>query len=224
MYYRLLYIVTVAFSLSLFLVQKPFSKNQTLDLKTNLEIKENLDMSNLKKAYFAGGCFWCMQPPFDSTDGVEHTSVGYSGGSTENPTYSTVSTGATNHAEAIEVIYDPAKVKYDKLVDVFLRNINPTQEGGQFADIGAHYRTEIFYNDDEEKRIADSAVVDISKKGPFAGKDIAVKVSPFSSFFDGEEYHQKYYLKNYDHYNRYKVGSGRAGFIDTYWKPYISEK
>ncbi len=182
------------------------------------ELKES-DMDELKKAYFAGGCFWCMQPPFDATPGVKQTLVGYTGGTEENPTYHDVGYGKTHHAEAIEVVYDPKEVSYSELVKVFLFNINPVQEGGQFADRGPQYRTEIFYSDATEKAVADSALKDIGERGPFAGQKIAVRVSAAGPFYPAEDYHQKYYQKNYDHYSRYKIGSGRAGFIESYWKP-----
>ncbi len=172
--------------------------------------------AELKKATFAGGCFWCMQPFFDRTKGVKETMVGYIGGKTENPTYEQVSSGKTGHAEAIQVTYDPKEVAYERLVDIFLRNIDPTMKNGQFFDRGTQYRTAIFYHDDEQKKIAQEALKKLGNSGKF-DKPIVTEIVQASAFYAAEEYHQKYYLKNKLRYNVYHQGSGRESFFKKLW-------
>jgi methionine-S-sulfoxide reductase len=170
----------------------------------------------LETATFAGGCFWCMQPPFDKTRGVVSTVVGYTGGKEKNPTYEQVSSGRTGHRESIQVTFDPAQVTYEQLVDVFWHNINPTQADGQFADIGAQYRTAVFYRSEEQKRIAEESKAKLGKSGKFS-KPIAAEILPEGPFYPAEEYHQKYYQKNPEHYRSYAVGSGRYPFLERTW-------
>ena len=172
--------------------------------------------AELKKATFAGGCFWCMQPFFDRTKGVKETMVGYIGGKTENPTYEQVSSGKTGHAEAIQVTYDPKEVAYERLVDIFLRNIDPTMKNGQFFDRGTQYRTAIFYHGDEQKKIAQEALKKLGSSGKF-DKPIVTEIVQASAFYAAEEYHQKYYLKNKLRYNVYHQGSGRESFFKKLW-------
>lgn len=172
--------------------------------------------SGYLEATFAGGCFWCMQPPFDSLSGVVETVVGYSGGKEKNPTYEQVWQGKTGHAEAIRVVYDPAKTDYETLLETFWINIDPTQEDGQFADRGKHYRTAIFYHDDSQKEKALLSKKKLEESGKFK-KPIVTSIEKFVSFYRAEEYHQKYYEKNPIHYGNYKIGSGRAGFIERTW-------
>ena len=168
-----------------------------------------------KNAMFAGGCFWCMQPSFDNAMGVVATSVGYSGGTKETATYEQVSSGTTGHAEVIQVMYDPSKIAYEKLLETYLENIDPTDAQGQFADKGKHYQTAIYYADDAQKLAAEKALAAIAPK--FAPKPIVVKILPTTPFFAAEEYHQKYYQKNSADYDAYKKGSGRAGYIEKVW-------
>lgn len=170
----------------------------------------------LEVATFAGGCFWCMQPPFDKTKGVVSTVVGYSGGKEKHPTYEQVSNSRTGHRESIQVKFDPAKVSYEQLLDVFWRSIDPTQANGQFADIGPQYRTAIFYHSEEQKRLAEESKQKLAASGKFS-KPIAVEILPAGPFYPAEEYHQKYYLKNPDDYRRYAVGSGRYPFLERTW-------
>jgi methionine-S-sulfoxide reductase len=169
-----------------------------------------------EKATFAGGCFWCMQPPYDATRGVVSTVVGYTGGKEKNPTYAQVSDERTGHRESIEITFDPKQVSYEQLVEIFWRNIDPTQANGQFADIGPQYRTAIFYHSEEQKRIAEASKEKLAQSGKFS-KPIVVEILPASQFWPAEEYHQKYYLKNADHYNRYAWGSGRKPFLERTW-------
>jgi methionine-S-sulfoxide reductase len=170
----------------------------------------------LRKATFAGGCFWCMEPPFTDVKGVNAVVVGYTGGSRLNPSYEEVCTGVTGHAEAVRVTYDPNKVSYEKLLDIFWRNIDPTARGRQFADVGSQYRTAIFYHDEEQRRIAERSREGLSESGKF-GRPVATEIAPAGAFYPAEEYHQHYFRKNAAHYCRYKEASGRAGYIEKTW-------
>jgi peptide methionine sulfoxide reductase msrA/msrB len=168
-------------------------------------------------ATFAGGCFWCMQPPFDSLPGVAGVTVGYTGGTVKNPTYEQVCTGTTGHMEAVQVVYDPAKISYDKLLDVYWRSIDPTDAGGQFADRGRQYRTAIFYHTPEQKMLAERSKAALESSHQF-NKPIVVAILPASDFYKAEEYHQKYYCKSPAHFKAYEKGSGREGFLELHWK------
>lgn len=167
-------------------------------------------------ATFAGGCFWCMESPFDKLEGVISTTVGYTGGTMKNPTYDQVCSGATGHAEAIEITYDPARISYEKLLDAFWKNIDPTQENGQFADRGTQYRTAIFYHSEEQKRLAEGSRDQLQKSGKFS-KKIVTEIVPAQEFYPAEEYHQEYYKKNPGHYQLYRSGSGREQFLKKTW-------
>lgn len=171
---------------------------------------------NIQKATFAGGCFWCMQPPFDRLEGVLSTVVGYSGGDEVNPVYEQVASGRTGHVESIQVVFDSAKISYRDLLETFWVNIDPTQQGGQFADIGGHYKTVIFYHNDEQKTIAENSKKEIEQSGKFKAP-VVTSIVRYRNFYPAEEYHQKYYEKNPIHYNAYKKGSGREAFIRNNW-------
>jgi methionine-S-sulfoxide reductase len=171
---------------------------------------------NLETATFAGGCFWCMQPFFDNTKGVIKTTVGYTGGHVANPTYEDVSSGTTGHAESIEVVFDPKVVSYEKLLDLYWHNIDPTQLNGQFADEGTQYRTVIFYHSEEQKRIAEQSKKALAASGRF-DKPIVTAIEPASTFYPAEDYHQKYYLKSTFQYNMYHNFSGRPQFEEKVW-------
>ena len=170
-----------------------------------------------KTAVFAGGCFWCMEPPFENTEGVINAVAGYTGGKIANPTYQQVTSGTTGHYEAVQVTYDPEKVSYNQLLDVFWRQIDPTDDGGQFGDRGTQYFTAIFYQDQEQKKQAEQSKVALAAMDIF-DKPIISAILPAEVFYRAEEYHQDYYRKNVMHYNQYKVGSGRAGFLKNTWK------
>ncbi|MFA9407975.1 MAG: peptide-methionine (S)-S-oxide reductase MsrA, partial [Candidatus Dadabacteria bacterium] len=163
------------------------------------------------------GCFWCMQQPFDYLDGVITTTAGYTGGPEKEPTYKEVSYGKTGHTESIEVIYDPQKITYDKLLSVFWMSFDPTDAGGQFYDRGQQYRPGIFYLNNSQKEAALASKEKLDKSGRF-DKPIVVEVTQAGEFWDAEEYHQMYYLKKPTHYKSYRVGSGRDKFIDKYWR------
>lgn len=183
---------------------------------SNLNLFAGDNEMNTKKAIFAGGCFWCMQPPFDALEGVSQTRVGYAGGHVKNPTYEQVSSGETGHAEVIEVAFDPSKVSYEKLLDTFWKNIDPTTRDQQFADRGPQYRTAIFYVDDEQKRLALESKAKIEKSGWY-DRPIVTEIAPAGEFYPAEDYHQKYYQKQSVHYQMYKKGSGREDYLSEKW-------
>jgi methionine-S-sulfoxide reductase len=172
--------------------------------------------SNLRTAVFAGGCFWCMQPPYDNAKGVVKTIVGYTGGSADDATYEKVSAHRTQHREAIEVTFDPAQISYDQLLDIFWRNINPTQADGQFHDIGLSYQAAVFYGNEDERKAAEASREKLGKSGRFS-KPIVTEILPAKPFYPAEEYHQKYYLKNAADFEAYHVGSGRVSFLEKIW-------
>jgi len=170
-----------------------------------------------EKATFAGGCFWCMEPPYEKLSGVRDVVSGYTGGQRANPTYEQVSSGMTLHVEAVEVTYDPSVVSYEKLLDVFWRQINPTDDGGQFVDRGNQYRTVIFYHTDEQKKLAEKSLEEMNSSGKY-DKPIVTRIVHASEFYPAEEYHQDYYKKNPVRYKVYRYFSGRDKYLDSIWK------
>lgn len=172
---------------------------------------------HLQKATFAGGCFWCMEPPFEKLDGVVEVTVGYTGGTKENPTYEEVSSGTTGHYEAVEITYDMQKISYEELLNVFWRNIDPTDAGGSFVDRGPQYGSAIFYHSDEQKLLAEESKERLEKSGRF-DKPIFTKILKYDLFYRAEEYHQDYYKKNPVRYKLYKAGSGRDTYLEKVWK------
>ena len=186
--------------------------------RANMQVKK-IDLSQKtkwSKAVFAGGCFWCMEPPFDKRSGVKATISGYAGGKEQNPSYKEVSSGLTSHIESVLVLYDPAQVSFSELVDIFWKNIDPTQTNGQFYDIGEHYKTRIFYLNEEQKKIAEGSKKKLAASGKFSAP-IATTIAPVQEFWSAEEYHQNYYQKNPAHYYQYRKGSGRDAFIKKHW-------
>ncbi|HEX4707658.1 MAG TPA: peptide-methionine (S)-S-oxide reductase MsrA [Candidatus Udaeobacter sp.] len=169
-----------------------------------------------KTAIFAGGCFWCIQPAFDKASGVIKTVVGYSGGKEPNPTYELVTSEKTNYRESIEITYDPAKISYEQLLDIYWRQINPTQADGQFTDIGPSYRAAIFYGNDQEKNIAEASKEKLTRSGKFK-KPIVTEILPAMKFYPAEAYHQKYYQQNPEHFEAFEHGSGRVSFKKKSW-------
>ena len=170
----------------------------------------------MEKATFAGGCFWCMEPPFEKLKGVDAVISGYTGGRTEDPKYEEVSSGRTGHAEAVEVHYDPSQISYAELLDVFWRNIDPTTKDRQFVDTGSQYRTAIFYHNDEQKRLAEDSKKKLDASGRF-GKPIVTEIVPAGKFYPAEEYHQDYYKKNSARYKFYRFNSGRDQYLERIW-------
>ena len=178
--------------------------------------KQQVNPANVQTAIFAGGCFWCMEPPYDNLPGIISTIVGYTGGEVENPSYEEVTTGTTGHAEAVKIEFDSTQISYSELLRVFWRNIDPTNPFGQFADRGSQYRTAIFYLDEKQKEAAFHSKKELEESGKF--KDpIVTQIVPAELFYPAEDYHQEYYKKNPFHYNSYKVGSGRAGYLEKVW-------
>jgi peptide methionine sulfoxide reductase msrA/msrB len=167
-------------------------------------------------ATFAGGCFWCMELPFEELDGVSAVISGYTGGEVEFPTYKQVCSGRTGHTEAVQVHYDPARVSYDTLLEVFWRQVDPTDAGGQFVDRGSQYRPEIFFHDEAQRDTALASRAALEASGRF-DRPIVVAVTPFEVFYEAEEYHQDYHEKSPRNYKRYRGGSGRDGFLDEAW-------
>ncbi|MEM8608064.1 MAG: peptide-methionine (R)-S-oxide reductase MsrB [Myxococcota bacterium] len=171
----------------------------------------------LATATFAGGCFWCMEPPFEKLDGVTRVTSGYTGGKEVNPTYKEVSYGRTSHVEAVQVEYDPTKIGYDYLLEVFWRQIDPTDDGGQFADRGKQYRTAIFVQNADQKKLAEASKTKLAKSGVFK-KPIVTQIRAAGPFYAAEDYHQDFYKKNPSHYKQYRRGSGREGFLEKTWR------
>jgi len=172
--------------------------------------------NNYEKAYFAGGCFWCMEPPFEALEGVIEATSGYMGGTVENPTYEEVTTGETGHAEVVEILFDPEIVSYEELLEVFWRNIDPTALNYQFADVGSQYRTEIFTVGDEQNELAEQSKVALENSGKF-DKPIVTAISVAPEFYIAEDYHQDFYKKQSMRYQMYAKASGRKGFLEDTW-------
>ena len=167
-------------------------------------------------AYFAGGCFWCMEPPYDNLPGVTATISGYTGGRVANPTYQQVSSGSTGHAEAVAVVYDPKKVTYEKLLDVFWHNVDPTVRDQQFCDHGNQYRTAIFFANEEQRKAAEASKAALDKSKPFK-EPIVTQIVMAGPFYPAEDYHQDFYTKNPVRYNLYRSGCGRDARLKQLW-------
>ncbi len=172
--------------------------------------------TRLEKASFAGGCFWCMEAPFDKLDGVVSVTSGYTGGDKKNPTYEEVSAGGTGHAEAVQIVYNPARVSYGKLLDVFWHNIDPTVKDRQFCDVGHQYRSAIFYHNAEQQKLAVESKRSLEKTKPFR-EAIVTEIVRAGEFYPAEEYHQHYYKKNPLRYKFYRQGCGRDRRLKELW-------
>jgi len=200
-------------------------------LKDYLEVAENIlirflyiiffllitnlsSAQNIKKAYFAGGCFWCMEEAFEKVDGVLGVISGYSGGTTKNPTYKEVTYGKTGHFEAIEIKYDSSKINYKDLLNTFWINIDPFDANGQFCDKGYSYRSVVFYSSDTEKNLIENSLTKLEKR---FNKKIVTYVRKFDKFYKAEEYHQDYYIENFINYLRYKKGCRRVKTLEKIW-------
>jgi|SRR5690349_5233846 peptide-methionine (S)-S-oxide reductase len=180
-------------------------------------ITESASNSNrLETATFAGGCFWCLEEALDKVEGVVSTTSGYTGGQKTNPTYEEVSAGGTGHTESVQVMYDPQKVTYTKLLETFWHNIDPTTPNQQFCDKGHQYRSAIFYHDDRQQRLAEESKQQLDKSKPFK-EQIVTEIVPASEFYPAEEYHQNFYQKNPIRYKFYKYNCGRAQRLETLW-------
>jgi peptide methionine sulfoxide reductase msrA/msrB len=182
---------------------------------------EDLTMGNgahegLEYATFAGGCFWCMEPPFENLDGVHEVIAGYTGGDAKNPTYAEVSSGKTGHYEAIKIRYDPERITYEELLEVYWRQIDPTDAGGQFVDRGTQYRTAIFYHNQRQKELAEESRRRLEESGRY-DKPIVTEILPYQEFYPAEDYHQDYYQKSPTTYEYYKQNSGREDYLKERW-------
>ena len=171
---------------------------------------------HLEKATLSGGCFWCVESAFEGKDGVIDVISGYTGGHKENPTYEEVSAGTTGHAEAVQITFDPKRISYEELLDIFWRQIDPTDEGGQFVDRGSQYRSAIFYHSDEQRRIAEESKANLQKLG-IHDKPIVTEIVEASVFYRAEEYHQDYHTKNPLRYSFYRFNSGRDSYLKETW-------
>jgi len=187
---------------------------QSMDAKT--EKPMNAKPQKTQTAVFAGGCFWCTESDFEKVDGVVEVISGYTGGSKANPTYEQVSAGGSGHVEAVKVVYDPDRLTYAQLLQVFWRHVDPTDGGGQFVDRGSHYRSVIFYSSEKERSLAEASKQNLAASGRF-GKPIATEILPLGEFYPAEEYHQDYYKKDPINYRDYRSGSGRDQFLKKAW-------
>ena len=208
-------IIALIFLLGIFLFGFQKISDNSLKKQEKAPIMKT-DLKNLKTATFAGGCFWCVESDFEKVDGVVEAISGYTGGDKPNPTYEEVSAGGTGHAEAVQVRYDPAKISYKQLLDVFWRHVDPTDAGGQFVDRGSQYRTAIFYHDEEQKRMAEESKAALQKSGRFS-VPIVTEIVPATEFYPAEDYHQDYYSHNPLRYKFYRLGSGRDQFLKSTW-------
>jgi len=207
---KALYVTIIVLSLVLF----GYHQVRSADGKKENPMNDN--PQNTRTAVFAGGCFWCTESDFEKVDGVIEAISGYSGGQVANPTYQQVSNGGTGHVEAVQVIYDPAKVTYEMLLEVFWRHVDPTDAGGQFVDRGSQYRSVIFYADDQERQLAEASRKSLEASGRF-DKPVATEILPLGLFYPAEDYHQDYYKKNPIRYHWYRSRSGRDQFLKKAW-------
>ncbi len=188
--------------------------NPPIEAQVNPVVPMNAE--NLAQAIFAGGCFWCMEKPFDQLEGVISTTSGYTGGQKANPTYKEVSSGGTGHAEAVQVVYDPERVSYKKLLEVFWQNVDPLDAGGQFCDRGSQYRTGIFYDTDEQRRLAEQSKQELANSGKLK-KPVVTEIVALQAFYPAEDYHQDYYRKNPLQYKFYRTSCGRDRRLSELW-------
>lgn len=188
---------------------------------------ESIDIENYKgkkaMATFAGGCFWCIEAPFEGIDGILSVVSGYSGGKEKNPTYGEVASGKTSHRESVQITFDPDIISYSELLDIFWQQFDPTDEGGSFYDRGFQYSSAVFYHDKNQKEVAENSIKRLEAAGIF-DKPIVTPVIKYSNFYPAEDYHQDYYKKNPEEYYAYREGSGRDAFIAKHWPSNLSEK
>lgn len=197
-------------------IQYSTTPNPNTMVKTLEESLKDIP-ADAAKATFAGGCFWCMESAFEGQDGVYEAISGYAGGDEETADYRTVSSGRTEHREGVQVYYNPTEITYQQLLEVFWRQIDPTDDGGQFADRGPQYRTAIFYHDEKQKALAEESKKNLEESGKFTDP-IATKIIEYTTFFPAEEEHQNFAQKKAEYYQQYKKGSGRADYIEETWE------
>lgn len=209
---KLAFLVTLLFAVGALAIAIERPKNSTNPKAIGL----TAEYDNLRTATFAGGCFWCVEADFEKVEGVVEVISGYTGGNKDNPTYEEVSAGETGHVEAIQVLYDPQKVSYRQLLDVFWQHVDPTDPGGQFVDRGEQYRSVIFYHDEDQKRLAEETKMELTQSGRF-DKTIVTEIVKFTEFYRAEDYHQDYYKTNGLRYKFYRWNSGRDQFLKKVW-------
>lgn len=212
----------LSFLIGLLVACSPGASEKTNESLTESEKPTEVFSSKTELATFAGGCFWCVEAPFEGLDGVISVVSGYSGGKEKNPTYSEVSSGKTSHREAVQITFDPEVISYSELVDIFWQTYDPTDVGGSFYDRGTQYESAIFFHNDLQKKVAEESKARLDKSGKFS-KPIATPIIKYSNFYPAEDYHQDYYKKNPQDYYSYRTGSGRDAFIKANW-PAIDEK
>ncbi|MZG30830.1 MAG: peptide-methionine (R)-S-oxide reductase MsrB [Nitrospinae bacterium] len=205
----------ILFSFIVFLAFIPKNVNSA-SKQSSIASKDINNSTKTKTAIFAGGCFWCMEHPFEDLPGISKVISGYTGGKEKNPTYKQVASGSTQHVEAVEVHFNPGKISYSDLLQIFWRNIDPTDAGGQFVDRGKQYTTGIFYKNKQQKQAAELSKKQLEKNKRF-GKKIVTRIVPASQFYPAEEYHQDFFKKNYIRYRVYRAGSGRDEYISRVW-------
>lgn len=204
-------------TIALFLLISMVATAASLPAASDTEPKKGAPSAGqLQSAIFAGGCFWCMEHPFDELPGVVSVTSGYTGGHKKNPTYQEVSAGGTGHAEAVQIVYDPSKIGYGKLLDRFWHNIDPTVKDRQFCDVGDQYRSAIFYNNEEQRRLAVQSKKALELNKPFK-EPVVTEIVAASQFYPAEEYHQDYYKKNPIRYKFYRTGCGRDKRLKELW-------
>jgi len=212
-------LLNIVFALALFATacSKTDSKNETGEMNKDMKTKTVALSGNEEVATLAGGCFWCMEAPFEKVIGVTKVISGFAGGTEKNPTYKEVSSGKTGYRESVQVYYDPEIISYSEIIDIYWHQFDPTDEGGSFHDRGFQYTSAIFYHDNKQKEVAESSKKELNKSGVF-NKPVVTKIIKFTTFYPAEDYHQDYYKKNPDRYHRYRKGSGRDEFIMDTWK------
>jgi len=209
--------ISIAAILIIFFLASRMAWNSTDGVQQ--EKKKMYNSSELDTATVAGGCFWCVEAPYEKVPGVVEAISGFSGGEKKNPTYEQVSSGTTKYAESVQIIYDPSVISYSEILDVYWKNIDPTDPGGSFHDRGSQYRSAIFYHNDEQKQLAEMSKKKIEDLGVF-GEPIVTQIVPYTGFYRAEEYHQDFYMKNPQRYHSYRSGSGRDEFIKKIWGDY----
>ena len=212
----LILIHTLNFLTRLFILTLSLSLFDGQAIAADNKAAENKTTQATKKAVFAGGCFWCMEPPFEKLDGVLSAVSGYAGGHKESPTYQDVTAGGTGHLEVVEITYDPKKITFEKLLEVYWKQIDPTDAGGAFCDRGESYTTAIFYSDEQEKTSADNSKAKLNADSRFKNK-VATKILKLNKFYEAEDYHQDYYKKNPLRYKLYRNGCGRDKRLKEVW-------
>lgn len=212
----LISITTVILLAGTWFVYQSFTDSEYEEVLATEQTEVQGDQEGMEQATFAGGCFWCMEPPFESQPGVVSVISGYTGGEEEDPTYEEVAGKQTGHQEAVQITYDPEQISYEDLLQIFWRQIDPTDDEGQFVDKGEPYLSAVFYHDEAQRQAAESSLLEMNESGRFDG-DIVTPIEAYDTFYEAEEYHQDYYKKNEGRYEFYRANSGRDDYLDEVW-------